>query len=425
MNQTLILTALLCTSSSLLAGTLPLDPVLTVHESGFSSPVAVRNAGDGSNRLFVVQQGGLIRTIDASGNTLPMPFLDIDDLTNGGGERGLLGLAFHPNYGSNSLFYVNYTNLAGDTTIAAYTDNGDPNVPVTGAGTILLTIDQDFSNHNGGDLHFGLDGYLYIGMGDGGDGNDPCNRGQTIDPADLNNTGSCAPGGSFGGNDDSRALLGALLRIDVDNPGVNTSDACGEGVNYGIPADNPFTGVGDGACDEIYAWGLRNPYRFTVDRQTGDLFIGDVGQGAREEVSFLSATSGGGENFGWRCREGFIATPGISCTAPGAVDPILDYPSTGNRCSVVSGYRYRGPEFTWTGTYLYADYCSGDIYYSVFNGGWSAFDTLISTFTNVTGFGEDEAGNMYLTNFNGEVVRISDGNFDSVNFIFDDGFEGN
>jgi hypothetical protein len=431
MKRITVWLSFLLTASSGFAGTPPLDPVLTVYESGFSSPLGVRHAGDGSGRLFVIQQGGIIDVIDTNGNALATPFLNIEPLTTGTGERGLLGLAFHPNYSSNGFFYVNYTNLNGDTTIARYTVSaGNSNIADSGSAVILLTINQDFSNHNGGDLHFGPDDFLYIGMGDGGLGDDPCDRGQTIDPADLDNSGSCQVDNDFvvaGGNPDSRALLGAMLRIDVDNPAQNVTDACGQGVNYGIPADNPFSGATAG-CGEIWAWGLRNPYRFSFDRITGDLFIGDVGQGTREEIDFQPSSSIGGENYGWRCREGFIANPNPNIAPcnpqPVSVDPIVDYSHSLGRCSVTGGFRYRGEEVTWDGTYIYADYCSGELFYSEFvMGNWTTLAVLTDTFSNVTGFGEDQQGNLYYTNFNGEVVQITDGDFPAFNTVFNDGFE--
>lgn len=408
----------------------PLDPVLTTLENGFNGAVAVRNAGDGSNRLFVVEQGGLIKIIE-NGSTLPTPFLDIDDLTNGSGEQGLLGLAFHPNYAANGLFYVYYTNTSSDTIVARYSVSaGDPNVADDQSGIKIISINQDFGNHNGGDIHFSpSDGYLYIGLGDGGDGNDPCNRGQTKDPDDIFlgigiDGENCNIDQSFlnqGGNADSLALLGAMLRIDVDNPGENVSDACGEGINYGIPNDNPFSDQ-DNDCGEIWAWGLRNPYRWGFDRDTGDLFIGDVGQSAREEINYQQATSNGGENYGWVCYEGNILNPDqdITCTIPSneRVDPIIDYPIG---CSVIGGFPYRGPETTWQGTYIYGDFCTGDLYWSENkNGTWSGFATLADTFTNIRGFGEDEAGNLYYVS-SSSVVQITDSNYDDV--IFADGFE--
>ena len=406
---------------------MPLDPVFTTYENGFSSALAVKHANDGSGRLFVVEQGGRIKVIDPNGETESTPFLNVSTLTNGSGERGLLGLAFHPNYANNGYFYINYTNNNGDTTIARYSVSQDPNIADDTSGLILLTINQDFSNHNGGDIHFSpSDGYLYIGMGDGGDGYDPCNRGQTIDPDDIqnNNPSNCAADNDFinaGGNPDSRALLGAMLRIDVDNPGQNVSDACGEGVNYGIPADNPYSDANND-CGEIWASGLRNPYRFGFDRQNGDLYIGDVGQGAREEIDFQPATSTGGENYGWVCYEGFIQTPGETCSIPTAIDPIIDYVSTG-RCSVVGGHPYRGPESTWQGTYIYADYCTAEIFWAVNNNNsWNQADLLEDRPGTIRAFGEAEDGRLFYVT-SSAIVEINDSNYSDI--IFENGFEQN
>ena len=226
------------------------EPVIT----GLSSPVGITHAGDGSGRLFIVLQGGRIVIFDGV-KILSSPFLDITSVVSSGGERGLLGLAFHPNYVGNGSFYVNYTNTAGDTVIARYSVSANPNQADPTSADILLTIPQPFSNHNGGQLHFGPDGYLYIGIGDGGSGGDPQNNGQHLG-----------------------TLLGKILRIDVD-----------KGPPYAIPPDNPFFGPGDGALDEIWAWGLRNPWRFSFDRLTGDMFIGDVGQNSWEEVARITA----------------------------------------------------------------------------------------------------------------------------------------
>lgn len=417
-------------SQALLAGnSAPLNPEFTSVQSGFSNAVAVRHAGDGSDRLFVVQQGGLIRII-SNDNILATPFLDVQSLTTGSGERGLLGLAFHPNYAANGYFYINYTDLSGDTIIARYSvSSNDPDVADSNSRVKIISINQDFGNHNGGDLNFSpADGYLYIGMGDGGDGNDTCRRGQVIDPDDLpandNNSSACTVDQDFlnqGGNADSRALLGSMLRIDVDNPGVNVSDACGEGVNYGIPASNPFSD-GNNDCGEIWAWGLRNPYRWGFDRDTGDLFIGDVGQGSREEVDYQAATSSGGENYGWVCREGFIANPSVSCSVANAVDPIIDYVSSG-RCSVIGGFPYRGPEITWQGTYIYADYCTGEVFWSVKNvndGSWNQAALLEDRPHQIRGFGEDDNGNLFYVSSN-TLYQITDADFDDIIFI--NGFE--
>ena len=279
------------------------EPVIT----GLSSPVGITHAGDGSGRLFIVLQGGRIVIFDGV-KILSSPFLDITSVVSSGGERGLLGLAFHPNYVGNGSFYVNYTNTAGDTVIARYSVSANPNQADPTSADILLTIPQPFSNHNGGQLHFGPDGYLYIGIGDGGSGGDPQNNGQ-----------------------DLGTLLGKILRIDVD-----------KGPPYAIPPDNPFFGPGDGALDEIWAWGLRNPWRFSFDRLTGDMFIGDVGQNSWEEVDFQPASSAGGENYGWRLMEGNSCyNPATNCNDSTLTLPILVYDHTVG-CSVTGGYRYRG-----------------------------------------------------------------------------------
>jgi glucose/arabinose dehydrogenase len=237
--------------------TIDVVPIIT----GLNKPVAITHAGDGSNRLFITQQRGRIRIYEG-GQVLPTPFLDIRDRVSCCGERGLLSAAFHPNYPSNGFFYINYTNTEGNTVIARYTVSSDPNVADPNSATLLLEIPQPFANHNGGQLQFGPDGYLYIGMGDGGSEGDPQNNAQ-----------------------DLGTLLGKMLRIDVEG-----------GFPYAIPADNPFVGNPE-ARGEIWAWGLRNPWRFSFDPLKGHLFIADVGQGEREEINFQPAGSPGGENY--------------------------------------------------------------------------------------------------------------------------------
>ncbi len=289
-------------------------------------PVAIAQAGDGSGRLFIVEQRGLIKIYDGT-HVLPTPFLDITSIVKStGNEQGLLGLAFHPNYVTNGYFYVNYTSksgVAGDTVIARYSRSTiNPNV-ADSAATVLLTITQPETNHNGGELQFGPDGYLYIGTGDGGGAGDQH--------------------GTIGNAQNLNTLLGKILRIDVNN--ANT----GDGLPYDIPPDNPFANDNNpGTRDEIWAYGLRNPWRFAFDRQTGDLFIGDVGQGSREEIDFQPAGSNGGENYGWRCLEGDqpfnMSTP--NCTAATFTPPILVYSTPKTPCGAVTGgYRYRGSRF--------------------------------------------------------------------------------
>ncbi len=343
--------------------------------SGLARPVAISHAGDGSNRLFITLQGGQIVIFDGT-ELLPEPFLDITTLVSCCGERGLLSVAFHPIYASNGFFYINYTDNSGNTVIARYTVSADPNVADPDSAAVLLTISQPFGNHNGGQLQFGPDGYLYIGMGDGGSAGDPQNNAQNLN-----------------------TLLGKMLRIDVDS-----------GFPYAIPPDNPFVGVID-ALDEIWALGLRNPWRFSFDRLTGDLFIGDVGQNSWEEVDFQPATSSGGENYGWRLMEGnHCFNPPVDCDDGTLALPILEYDHSLG-CSITGGYLYRGtqsPQFQ--GTYLYADYCSGRIWGAKADasGGWITNELLDTDFL-ITTFGEDEAGEIYFAHYapaNGAIYRI-------------------
>jgi len=407
MKHTLSIIGFIFVSSIAISGTAPLNPGYTEIGGSFSTPLGVRNAGDGSDRLFVIERSGRIRVIDSGDNTLATPFLNITALVDTFFEGGLLGLAFHPDYANNGFFYVNYTSdgTGGNsltTNIVRYTVSaGDANIANPASDLEILTVCQPAGNHNGGDLHFGADGYLYIGMGDGGASSSTA---QIIDPSSSN---------------ECNALLGSMLRIDVDSPGVNVGDTCAEGVNYGIPADNPHTS--DGACDEIWAHGLRNPYRFSFDRDTGDMFIADVGQSTREEINFQAATSMGGENYGWNCREGSIGGPG-GCSTPGSIDPINEYGHTSGRCSITGGYRYRGIESSWHGTYIYADFCTAELYYTVFDGNnWSDFDVLENLSGNVYGFGESESGRLFYTSSN-RVVEINDLDFED-DLIFADGFE--
>jgi glucose/arabinose dehydrogenase len=408
-----LLTASFAAAAQALPDDLRLEPLL----SGLTRPLGVRHAGDA--RLFVIQQDGQIRIVSGAA-LLPEAFLNINAAEGGsapslgftsGGERGLLGLAFDPAYASNGRFYIYYTDGSGDTVIERYLRSvGNPDLADPASGQVVLRVDQDFSNHNGGDIHFGLDGMLYIGLGDGGSGNDPCNRAQTLDPGTLNDAGSCQVDGAFtgsGGNPDSRALLGKLLRIDV-SAGGSGGERCGAGgaqTGYAIPSDNPYAGA-DGICDEVFASGLRNPYRFSFDRATGDAWIGDVGQGAREEVDTLPAGMGG-LNFGWRCREGFIATPGITCTDPPSfVAPVLDYPRSVGR-SITGGFRYRGPESSWQGLYLFADFVDGR--YFVFDPAQPGLGYQEWAQTgNPAGFGEDLQGRLFAADYGGclhEVTR--------------------
>jgi len=344
---------------------------LTALVSGISAPTDIQNSGDGSGRLFLVQQNGIIR-IYQNGALVSTPFLDIRSKVTSGGERGLLGLAFPPGFATKQRFFVNYTDLNGNTVIAQYRVSGSANVADAASETALLRINQPFENHNGGQLRFGPDGFLYIGMGDGGSGGDPLGNGQN-----------------------RNALLGKMLRIDVETtPGTVV-----------IPPSNPFVNTAS-VRPEIWAYGLRNPWRFSFDRETGDLWIADVGQNAWEEVNFQPASSKGGENYGWNRMEGFHCYTN-NCSMAGLTLPVVEY-AHDPECSVTGGFMYRGN--TWPGlrgTYLYADYCSGKIWGLERQGsGWSN-RLLLSSGFGITTFGEDEAGELYLDNANnGAIYRV-------------------
>ena len=299
----LILTLLMATHS---VAQIPADVTLEAVPgiSGLSAPLGLNHAGDGSGRLFIVEQGGTVRVVAGDGALLDGAFAALGDRVTDGGERGLLDIAFHPQFATNGRFYLHYSagsdrpagTAAGDTIVAEFVDNDDPAAPVTAPERIILTVAQDFSNHNGGQMRFGPEGYLYLGLGDGGSGNDPCNRAQTLDPNNITTGGSC-------GADTSVALLGKMLRLDVDNTTPsgdnNLCAADGDGsANYAIPAANPFAGQ-ENRCGEVLLYGLRNPWRWSFDRLTQDLWIGDVGQNTWEEVDLLEGTLVSGEDLGW------------------------------------------------------------------------------------------------------------------------------
>lgn len=365
---------------------------LNLFASGFTKPLDIQHCGD--DRLFVVEQTGRIKIINGSGTTLATPFLNLVGVVSPtGSERGLLGLAFHPDYAENGYFFVNYTDLLGDTRIARYkVSSADPNVADPGSATILLTIDQPFSNHNGGWIGFGPDGFLYISMGDGGSAGDPDGNGQ--------NTG---------------VLLGKMLRIDVNNPAAPF---------YFSPPTNPFAGVVAGK-DEIWAYGLRNAWRNSFDRITGDLWIADVGQDAWEEINFQPSTSPGGENYGWDCREGFVQFS-IGCTPmpTDTVSPVHTISHTDGNCSVTGGYVYRGAQWAdlW-GYYFYIDYCTGIIHSIKSNGsgGWIFNDNVLFVTPSSLGhstFGQDYLGELYLANLStGNIFQISGNVCGPVAFI--------
>jgi len=352
-----------CLTSSLVAAI-----QLTQVVRGLSSPTFVTNAGDGSNRLFIVEQGGTIRVLQP-GSSTPTLFLDIHTKVVAGGEQGLLGLAFHPQYSINGHFFVYYTRVGdGTLVIAEYRVSANPNA-ADPTETVLLTIPHPTNtNHNGGMLAFGPDDYLYIGVGDGGSGNDPPNNAQNIN-----------------------VLLGKILRLDVSAPGT-----------YSSPATNPFFGATPGA-DEIFAYGFRNPWRFSFDRVTGVQWVGDVGQGAREEVD-MPIMNGG--NYGWRVFEGSACTsndPALCSSPLNYIFPIFDYPHLNGRCSITGGYVYRGSQGALPGgTYIYGDYCSGEIL------AWDGTTqtVLLDTTSNISSFGEDEQGELYVVNLGGTISRI-------------------
>ncbi len=360
---TLIVSLLLSACAYAQDTNIQLQPVTT----GLSSPLFATNAHDSSNRLFILERVGIIKVLQPDA-PVATEFLNITVKVLSGGEQGLLGLAFHPKFKTNRKFYVNYTRRTdGATVIAEFqVSTSNRNVADT-TERILLTIPQPYANHNGGMIEFGPDGFLYIGMGDGGSGNDPENRAQNIE-----------------------SLLGKFLRIDVDR----TEGA----LQYGIPPSNPFAGATPGR-DEIFALGVRNPWRWSFDRLSGQLYAGDVGQNVREWVHIIQ----NGRNYGWATWEGTRCNtskpPGApECTALPLIQPLLEYDHSAGRCSITGGYVYRGARATFPqGSYIYADYCTGEI--------WQFLNGQISlvqdTTFNISSFGEDEGGEIYVTDLNG------------------------
>lgn len=360
--------------------------------TGLSSPVFAGSPVGDLGRLFVVEQHtGQIKILQQStGQINAVPFLDLDGMATGG-EQGLLGLAFHPNYADNGKFYVNLTIASGRTEIREYTVSGNPDVADANSGRLVMAIDQPFENHNGGWMDFGPnDGYLYIATGDGGDANDPGHRAQDI----------------------TDQKLGKMLRIDVD--GDN-----GPGGDYGIPNDNPF--VGQNGDDEIWASGLRNPWRNSFDRETGDLYIADVGQQTREEVDFQAADSAGGENYGWRVVEGtFCANPSRSerCDDPQYVPPIHEYGHSGGPnggFAITGGYVYRGEAMPYLdGTYFFGDYITEQIWTFRFDGATKTeFQNRttkiipdVGSIDEISSFGEDGAGELYIVDLGGQIFKL-------------------
>jgi glucose/arabinose dehydrogenase len=347
---------------------------LEVVVVGLENPLFLTTAPGEDATLYVVERPGRIRVVDGD-SLVGDPFLDITTLVRSGGEQGLLGLAFHPNYDSNGLFFVNYTDHAGDTRVVRYTVRPDGTGADPASAKELLMVPQPFTNHNGGHLVFGPDGLLYIGLGDGGSGGDPNGNGQ-----------------------DPSTLLGSMLRIDVDG-----------GDPYAIPADNPFAGSSDDA-PEVWIYGLRNPWRYAFDPATGDLYVADVGQQEIEEVSVLPAASAGGSNLGWNVLEGTACFGTNTCDGTGTVLPVHEY-THDEGCSITGGYVYRGstlPELE--GRYFFGDFCSGWIRSFRFDGG-AAVDVVdhtddFGTVSNLSSFGEDAQGELYAISLDGTVYRI-------------------
>jgi glucose/arabinose dehydrogenase len=342
---------------------------------GLDRPVGIAHAGDGSGRLFLLEKVGRIRVV-REGTLSDVPFLVISDRVGSSeSEQGLLGLAFHPGYAGNGTFFVNYTDLQGNTVVSRFSVSADPARADPASEVVLLTLAQPASNHNGGHLAFGPDGYLYIGTGDGG-----------------------ASGDRFGNGQNGQTLLGAMLRLDVDG-----------GQPYTVPADNPFVGNPE-VRDEIWAIGLRNPWRYSFDRVTGDLYLADVGQNQYEEVDFQPAGSPGGQNYGWPIMEGSHCYPGDQpCDRAGLSLPVVEY-DHGQGCSVTGGYVYRGREFPLlAGVYLFGDYCSGRIWGLApgADGNWQVAQ-LAQADLQLSSFGEDEAGELYLVDMGrGELFKIA------------------
>ena len=389
--------------------------VILQRAGGLTSPISLAHAGDGTNRLFVVEQAGCIRfylngaIVGAPCGQAGTRFLDIRSRVLAGSERGLLGLAFHPQYATNGFFFVYYTSVAnaapparnqGDIVIARYTVTADPDIADPASERILIVIPHsEFGNHNGGQLAFGPDGFLYAAVGDGGGGGDPNDNAQNLN-----------------------VMLGKLHRIDVNEPNPPF---------YRIPPDNPFVSGGPGtcaplpgACDEIWAFGLRNPWRFSFDRLTGDLYIGDVGQSAWEEIDFQPGGTAGGQNYGWDVLEGglhgsgpvptgncFENIPAGSCLSfinGASTLPILEY-NRATGTTVIGGVVYRGrpPSAVWTGSYVFADFGSGRVWRAFRDGGgnWQ-MPEMFSGITTITSFGEDDRGNLYFTRIGGTLHQL-------------------
>jgi glucose/arabinose dehydrogenase len=352
----------------------PPAPSLALVASGLSTPLFLTAPAGDNSRLFIVEKTGRIRIVK-NGALLNTPFLDLSAQVSNGGEQGLLGLAFHPQYAQNGTFVVNYTDPSGDTRVSRFTVSANPDLANGGSEQVILAVAQPFTNHNGGMVAFGPDGYLYIALGDGGSGGDPQGNGQ-----------------------DRATLLGSILRIDIDG-----------GTPYAIPATNPYASS-QTFKQEIWAYGVRNPWRLSFDRITGDLYIADVGQGAREEVDFQPASSTGGENYGWNIMEGSICfSPSSGCNQSGLTLPVLDYDHT-QGCSITGGYVYRGTAIpAIQGRYFYGDFCSGWVRSFLMQSGQAVERVEWPTLSpggSILSFGEDAQGELYILSGSGSVYQI-------------------
>ena len=358
---------------------------LTEFATGLEYITSMTNAGTGDDRLFVTEKAGRIKIVEADGTVKPEPFLDISDRVKSISEAGFLGLAFHPDYANNGYFYVNYTNFTSptlQTRISRFEVSGNPNIADKSKEDILLTVTQPGDEHNAGDIHFGPDGYLYIPLGDGDHGGDKDNNAQNME-----------------------RLLGKVVRIDVDSKdGNHPADCLGNGSgHYRVPMENPLRDGPGSICDEIWASGLRNPWRSSFDRVTGDFYIGDVGEGKREEINFQKKGSDNAENYGWRCYEGNNDFNKSGCAERESYTfPIFEYVNKVEGCSVTGGYVYRGSKYpAMKGRYFLTDFCSGIFWDLVQNGdNWH-----VSKHTNIperryATFGEDSSGELYVASFN-------------------------
>jgi glucose/arabinose dehydrogenase len=341
-------------------------PALGRKITSVEKPTSITNARDGSKRLFITEQPGRI-VIVRDNAQLKEPFLDIRGRVGCCGERGLLSVVFPQGFQKKNYFYVNYTNRSGDTVVARFRTTKNPDQADPASEEKLLMVKQPFANHNGGQLAFGPDGYLYIGMGDGGSAGDPFRNGQKLD-----------------------TLLGKMLRIDVES---NIKP-------YGVPPSNPYVGK-KGVLPEIWSLGLRNPWRFSFDRKTGDLFIADVGQNKYEEVNVQPASSKGGENYGWNIMEGLHCFRAKACDTSGLVMPVAEYDHDAG-CSVTGGLVYRGTLFpSFDGIYFYGDYCSGRIWGIRRSGEQWIAKELVKSGISISAFGDDEAGELYVADYGG------------------------